>query len=80
MKANEISPKANARLNRIQKVSRILKVCVLFYFVAPLCALAFNLKNIRSTSGMISIFNHPYASTLDIPKPMYLLCATGTVV
>jgi len=80
MNANEISSKASPRLKRIQKISRILKVCVLFYFVAPLCALAFNLKTIHSTSGMISIFTHPYASTLDIPKPMYLLWATGTAV
>jgi hypothetical protein len=80
MNTNEISPKASPRLNRIQKISHILKVCVFFYFVAPLCALAFNLKNIHSASGTISIFNHAYASTLDIPKPMYLLWATGTAV
>jgi hypothetical protein len=80
MSANEISPKNNSRLTRIKKISRILKVCVLFYFVAPLCALAFNLKSIHSASGMVSIFNHPYASASDISKPMYLLCATGTAV
>jgi hypothetical protein len=80
MNANEISSKASPRLNRIQKISRILKVCVLFYFIAPLCVLAFNLKSIHLASGMVSVFNHPYASASDIPKPMYLLCATGTVV
>src|ERR1039458_8199745 len=80
MNANEISPKANARMNRIQKVSRILKVCVLFYFVAPLCVLAFNLKSIHLATGMVSIFNHPYANASDIPMPMYLLSATGVVV
>jgi hypothetical protein len=80
MNANAVSTKASSRLTRIKKVSRILKVCVLFYFVAPLCVIAFNLKSIHSASGMVSIFNHPYASASDIPKPMYLLCATGTVV
>jgi len=80
MNANEISPKASPRLNRIQKISRILKVCVLFYFVAPLCVLAFNLKSIHLASGMVSVFNHPYASASDIPRLMYLLCATGTAV
>src|ERR1039458_5412151 len=80
MNANEISPKANARLNRIKIVSRILKVCVLFYFVAPLCVLAFNLKGIHLATGMVSIFNHPYANASDIPMPMYLLSATGVVV
>lgn len=80
MNANEVPPKVNSRFNRIQKISRILKVCVLFYFVVPLCVLAFNLKSIHLASGMVSVFNHPYASASDIPKPMYLLCATGTVV
>ena len=80
MNANEMSPKANPRMNRIQKISRILKVCVLFYFLAPLCVLAFNLRTIHAAHGAISIFNHAYASTLDIPKPMYLLWATGTSV
>ena len=80
MNANEISPKASPRLNRIQKISRILKVCVLFYFVVPLCVLAFNLKSIHLASGMVSVFNHPYASASDIPRLMYLLCATGTAV
>jgi len=80
MNANEISPKASPRLNRIQKISRVLKVSVLFYFVAPLCVLAFNLKHIHLASGMVSLFNHPYASASDVPKPMYLLCAIGAGV
>jgi len=80
MNANEISAKAGLRLNRIQKISRTLKVCVLFYLVAPLCVLAFNLKGIHLASGMVSIFNHPYASVSDIPKAMYLLSATGMAV
>jgi len=79
MKANEISPKASPRLNRIQKISCILKVCVLFYFVVPLCALAFNLKSLHLAPGMISIFNHPYASALDIPPVMFVFSALGTV-
>jgi hypothetical protein len=80
MSANEISPNNRSRLNRIQRISRILKICVLFYFVAPLCALAFNLRTVHMAHGAISIFNHAYASMLDIPKPMYLLWAIGTAV
>ncbi|HAO79975.1 MAG TPA: hypothetical protein DCQ92_13595 [Verrucomicrobia subdivision 3 bacterium] len=80
MNANEISTKASPRLNRIQKISRILKVCVLFYFVVPLCVVAFNLKSLHLATGMVSIFNHPYASAADIPKLMYLFGAIGTCV
>jgi hypothetical protein len=78
MNANEISPKASPRLNRIQKISRILKACVLIYFVVPLCLVALNFKSLHVASGMVSIFNHPYASVSDIPAPMYVLCAIGT--
>ena len=86
MNANENPSKVNARLNRIQKVSRIMKVCVLFYFVVPLFALAFtiNLKSVHLPHGLapntVSIFNQTYAGWSDIPMPMYLLCAAGTIV
>jgi len=80
MNANKSSPKASPRLNRIQKISRILKVCVLFYFVVPLCVLAFNLKNIHLAAGTVSIFNHPFANASDISRPMYLLWGAGTAV
>jgi hypothetical protein len=80
MSAIEISPKADSRLLQIQKISRILKICVLFYFVVPLIIVAFNLKNIHLATGMVSIFNHPYANASDIPRPMYLLSMTGTAV
>ena len=80
MTANEPFPKTSRRLNRVQKISRILKVCVLFYFVVPLCVLAFHLKSIHLAAGTVSIFNHPYANASDISKPMYLLWATGTAV
>jgi len=79
MNANENSPKASVRLNRIKKISRILKVCVLLYFVKPLCVvLAFKLKNIHVAPSMVSIFNHPYANASDIPTPMIVLFAIGT--
>jgi hypothetical protein len=80
MSALEISPKAGSRLHQIQKISRLLKVCVLFYFVVPLIMLAFNLKSIHLATGMVAIFNHPYASASDIPKSMYLLSMTGAGV
>jgi hypothetical protein len=79
MNAAEIAPKTgNARLNRIQKISRRLKVCVLLYFVVPLGLIALNLKSVHVASGMVSIFDHPYASVSDIPAPMYVLYAIGT--
>jgi len=80
MNTNEISTRASPRLNRIQKISRILKVCVLFYFVVPLCVVAFNLKSLHLATGMVSIFDHPYASAADISKLMYLFGAIGTCV
>jgi hypothetical protein len=46
----------------------------------PLIIVAFNLKNIHLATGMVSIFNHPYANASDIPRPMYLLSMTGTAV
>ena len=78
MNANEISPKASPHLNRIQKTSRILKICVLAYFVVPLGFMALNFKNLHVANGMVSIFNHPYGSVSDIPAPMYVLYAIGT--
>ena len=76
MNANEISPKTSSRLNRIRKISRNLKVCVLIYFV-PLCLMALNFKSVHMATGMVSVFNHPYASVSDIPATMYALGAIG---
>jgi hypothetical protein len=75
MNANEISPKASPRLIQIQKVSRTLKICVLAYFVVPLGFMALSFKSLHVATGMVSIFNHPYASVSDIPAPMYVLGA-----
>lgn len=72
------SKPGKTRLNRIQKISRRLKVCVLAYFVVPLAWVAWNFKSVHVANGMISIFNHPYASVSDIPVPMYVLGAIGT--
>jgi len=76
MNANEMTQKPNSRLNRIRKISRNLKVCVLIYFV-PLCLMALNFKSVHMANGMVSIFNHPYASVSDIPATMYALGAIG---
>ncbi len=76
MNANEISPKARARLSRIQKTSRNLKVCVFLYFVVPLILLALTFKSVHVVTGMVSIFNHPYASVSNIPQYV-VLCAIG---
>ena len=78
MNTKELAPKANPRLQRIQKISRILKACVLIYFVVPLCAVDFDLKSLHVASGMVSIFNHPYASVSDIPAPTMVLAAIAT--
>ena len=82
MNANEISPKANARLNRIQKISRLLKVCVLLYFLTPLCVLAFNLKVFVIHAGVQRDFN--LQSCLcqhfwTFPNRCMCSVATGTV-
>jgi hypothetical protein len=78
MNANETAPKSdNSRLKRIQKVSRILKFCVLFCFFAPLVIIVFNLKGIHLAKGTIAIFNHAYASTENIPNVMFVLSGTG---
>jgi hypothetical protein len=78
MNANEVSPKGDVRLRRIKKVTRILKVCVLFYYlIAPLVILAFNFKTVHLATGTVSVFNHPYASAGDIPAAMKLLLMIG---
>ena len=63
---------------RIQKRSRQLKVCVLLYFVVPLCLMALNFKSVHMQTGMVSVFNHPYASVSDIPAAIMVLYAIGT--
>jgi hypothetical protein len=78
MNANENPPKASPRSIQIQKISRNLKACVRIYFVVPLCLVTFNFKSLHLATGMVSIFNHPYASVSDIPAPMYVLYAIGT--
>jgi hypothetical protein len=78
MNANEISPKVSPHLNRIQKISRTLKVCVLAYFVVPLGWVALNFKSVHVATGMVSLFSLPYASVSDIPAPIYVLWAIGT--
>src|ERR1039458_1878757 len=77
MNVTEISPKANARLNRIKIVSRILKFGVLFYFFAPLGVIVFNLKGVHLAKGTVSIFNHSYASAEHIPNVMFVFSGAG---
>jgi hypothetical protein len=78
MNANETAPKSNnSRLKRIQKVSRILQFCVVVYFFAPLVVIVFNLKRVHLANGMISIFNHPYASMEHIPNVMFVFSGAG---
>ena len=74
------SQSTNPRLHRIQKVSRLLKTCVLIYVVVPLGLVACNFKSLHLANGMISLFNHPYASVSDIPPVMLVFSALGTAV
>ena len=81
MNQTTMVPQAHAsRLKRIQKISRNLKICVLLYFIAPLCCIVFNFKSVHLASGMVSLFNYPYANVSDIPAPMYVLSGIGTAV
>ena len=75
MNTNEISPKTNPRLKRIQKVSRILKVCVLISFILSLCTIAYGFEH--SPRGMVSIYGQAYEVS-DIPMSMVILTAAGT--
>ena len=77
MNENECSPQSNARLKRIKKVSRILQYCVVFYFIAPLVVIAFEFRTIHLAKGTVSIFNHSYASTADIPNIMFVFSGAG---
>jgi len=78
MNAHETATKSNnPRLKRIQKVSHILKFCVIFYFLAPLVIIVFNLKGVHLAKGTIAIFNHAYASTENIPNVMFVLSGAG---
>jgi len=81
MNVTNIAPSINnTRLGRIQKISGLLKFGVLLYLVVPLCFVAFNLNTLHLATGMVSVFNHPYASGADIPAVMHVLSILGTAV
>jgi|SRR5665213_60253 len=78
MNANVISPKANARLNRIQKVSRALKTLFLLY---PLIyfIVGWNLPFIhKMPDGVWLVPGGAYATISDIPLMSKLVIGLGT--
>lgn len=84
MNANDASLKANPRLNRIQKISRILKVCVLFYLLFRLCFLVFTFKSIHLPSGMLSVSAFDVTITgppvWNVDLPLALSWAASAVI
>jgi hypothetical protein len=80
MNANEISPKASARLNRIKKISRVLKILLLLY---PLlyfgCGGQFPL--IKSTvEGYWTTSCGTYATFSEVPLVAKLIAGLGAVL
>jgi Protein of unknown function (DUF2975) len=68
MNANEISPKANARLNRIRIVSRVLKALLLLYFIIPFSYFAYFRPFLHKTQdGSWTTVWGTYATFSDIP-------------
>jgi hypothetical protein len=68
MNANEISPKANVRLNRIRIVSRILKALLLLYFVIPLSYFGYFRPFLHKTQdGFWTTVWGTYATFSEIP-------------
>jgi hypothetical protein len=79
MNANEISPKANARLSRIKKISRVLKILFLLYI--PLYfALGGNLPFVRGMPDGFGIVWGTYATFSDAPLIAKLIVGVGTVL
>jgi len=77
MKANKISPRANARLDRIKKISRILKGMFLVYFiVAGLFAVIFATRPMVGP-GTWTIYNRTYGNLSDVPIYMKFVSAMG---
>lgn len=68
------------RLDRIRRISGILKFCVLIYIIAPLSVVAFNFKTLHVAGGNVSIFNHVYASAAEIPTLMYVFSTLGAAL
>jgi Protein of unknown function (DUF2975) len=78
MNAAVVSSQNNQlRLKRIKKVCRVLQFCVCIYFFAPLFVIAFNLNGVHLANGTISIFNHAYAKSENIPNAMFVLSGAG---
>jgi hypothetical protein len=74
MNANEISPKANARLKRIKIASRILKVLFLLYFA---CAGYFLPFVHKMPDGVWLVPGGAYATIQDIPLISKLVIGLG---
>jgi hypothetical protein len=70
MNANEICPKASTRLNRIKKISRVLKVLFLLYFV---CAGYFFPFVYRVPEGFWFVVCGTYATFSDSPMGAKLI-------
>jgi len=56
MNATAMIPKAeNPRLNRIRRVSGVLKAAVLIYLITPLCFAVGNLKGLHLANGPVNL-------------------------
>jgi hypothetical protein len=76
MNANEISPRAGARLNRIKRISQIIKVMFLFYLVLGTLILMVFVKKAGS-GGTWRVFGGSFTSLSDIPAVVTLLAGVG---
>jgi hypothetical protein len=75
MNANENSSKANARLNRIKRISRIIKVMFLFYIVLGTLILMVFMK--KAGAGTWRVFDNSYTNISDVPAMVKLLAGIG---
>jgi hypothetical protein len=81
MNANEISPKANARLKRIRIVSRVLKVLLLLYFFIPLTYVGYFRPFLHKTQdGFWTTVWGTYATVSDIPLITKLIIGLAAVL
>lgn len=72
MQENESNPNGT-RLQRIQKISRLLKFCVLIYLIVPLFFVAAHHRNQGEVSHTISVFGDTYVSFRDVPFAILVL-------
>jgi hypothetical protein len=81
MNANEISPKANFRMNRIQKIGALLRtfffIAALFFWVLGICYILFSILNPNNFVETWRFFFFVYAAECVLAYKLFSIYARG---